>query len=63
MNFQPQPVHVPQPARGRIEWSGLSGELRIRYIAQSILTGILDKPEVPTLQEARDIISWANAAA
>lgn len=36
---------------------------RARYIAQSILTGIIDKPELPTLDEARDIIAWAEARA
>jgi hypothetical protein len=29
-------------------------------MAQSILQGIVDKPEVPTPQEARDILAWAS---
>ncbi len=33
---------------------------RERYIAQSILTCILDDHYIPTTDEARDIIIWAN---
>lgn len=36
---------------------------RERYIAQSILTGILDESYTPTTQEARDVIAWAGVAA
>lgn len=30
------------------------------YIAQSLLVGVVEKPEPPTIEEAHDIISWAN---
>lgn len=63
MNTEPQVCEIPQPARGKVIYSGLSGETRLRYIAHSILHGVVDQPEVPTLNEARDIISWAKAAA
>ena len=36
---------------------------RDRYIAQSILTSVLDTPYVPTIEEARDIIAWAGRRA
>ena len=36
---------------------------RDRYIAQSILTGVVDKPELPTVEQARDIIAWAGRRA
>ena len=36
---------------------------RDRYIAQSILTSVIDKPDVPTIEEARDIIAWAGRRA
>ena len=44
----------------RVVFSGQSGETRQRYIAQSILYGIVDNPEPPSLEEARDIIAWAS---
>ena len=37
-------------------------QLRIRYIAQSILTGVIDNPELPTYTQACDIIAWADEA-
>ena len=33
---------------------------RIRYQAQSTLTGLITQPELPTLEQARDITAWAN---
>ena len=36
---------------------------RDRYIAQSILTGIVEKPDAPTVEQARDIIAWAGRRA
>lgn len=35
---------------------------RDRYVAQSILCGIIDKPELPSAEEAADIIQWASKA-
>lgn len=40
--------------------SGDFFQTRDRYIAQSILTGLVDKPDTPTLEQARDIILWAQ---
>lgn len=37
----------------------LSLENRDRYIAQSILTCIIDQPPLPSAGEAVDIINWA----
>lgn len=34
----------------------------LRYQAQSVLTGIVKNPELPSLEEARDILSWAAKA-
>lgn len=39
----------------------LSGS-RIRYIAQSILHGLVDDPLPSTEEEARDIIKWHQSA-
>lgn len=33
---------------------------RTRYMAQSILTCLIDKPELPSYEEARDIVAWAE---
>jgi hypothetical protein len=33
-----------------------------RYQAQSILVGEVDKPEVPTLSQAEDILLWSAKA-
>lgn len=60
MNTQPR-VKELQTAQGcRIVETGYRFELRDRYIAQSILTGLVDKPDVPTLEQAHDIIAWAQ---
>lgn len=40
---------------------GLS-ETRFRYMAQSILHGLVDDPLPSTVQEARDIIRWHQGA-
>ena len=34
-----------------------------RYIAQSILTGLVEKPDPPSIEQAHDIIRWANRSA
>jgi len=58
MNLEPV-THLPASC-DRVIFSGESGETRQRYIAQSILCGIVDAPEPPSLEEARDIIAWAK---
>jgi hypothetical protein len=58
MNLEPV-MYLPASC-DRVVFSGQSGETRQRYIAQSILYGIVDNPEPPSLEEARDIIAWAS---
>ena len=58
MNLEPM-LHLPT-MQHRMVFTGSNSENRLRYIAQSILQGVVDKPELPTSQEARDIIAWAS---
>lgn len=58
-------VHSPPNAVDPIAYDAMVSTLvahanRIRYTAQSILTGLLTKPDLPTLEQARDIVAWAN---
>lgn len=31
----------------------------LRYQAQSVLVGLVDNPEPPTIEQARDVLAWA----
>ena len=51
------------PSANDLAFSKDLSDNRERYIAQSILTSVIDKPDVPTIEEARDIIAWAGRRA
>ena len=48
------------PPANHIAFSKDLSENRDRYMAQSILTGVVHNPEVPSIDEARDILAWAG---
>ena len=59
-------VHIHaicMPPSNDLAFSKDLSDNRDRYIAQSILTGIVDKPDAPTVEQARDIIAWAGRRA
>ena len=58
-------VHTPPQAVDPVAYDAATTRVlkhgnRIRYLAQSILTGIISRPDVPTIDQARDILAWAN---
>lgn len=58
-------VHIPPQSVDNVAFDAAVARLtadatRTRYQAQSVLTVFFDKPEPPTLEQARDILAWAS---
>lgn len=60
MNTASQHYEAPNGTRYKHVMSGTAELNRMQYMAQSVLWGLISWPELPSVEEAIDILAWAN---